>query len=140
MITQAIKNFFAKLFPWWSRKQAAPVEYSHVPSSFLPGTSQEGGSLPASGRVAPQASITPRLSTMEEFPEHLSPASFSMMDEPPETPLLPPPITPPHEVVIEARTEPIEISSSTPTTQQRLEFLRYLVDRGIVSEWYEEKK
>ena len=132
MITQAIKNWIHKLFAWWPWKQSSQIEYTQVASPLNKGTTQESTTRSAIDGVAPQAGIAPRLSTIEEWPERIVQPS----SDPSETPLLPPPAL----ANGPEREAQGEIFSSSPilTTQQRLEFLQYLVKRGIVNEGFTE--
>jgi hypothetical protein len=132
MITQRIKNWLRRVFSWWpSRRQISPVEFRHdsgplsvvAPSegasrSTLEGTTPQTSATNATGA----ASTTPFLSTTEERPTYtaLTPSPADIASASAET------ASPP------ARIPP------TPTPEQRLEFLRYLVKRGILNEGKEE--
>ena len=100
-------------------------------------TSQEGISRSAVEGTTAQTSITPRLSTIEERPEHTFSAQKPTTNDRAETPLSPSLRSP-----AESATEPgndSAVPASAPTPQQRLEFLRYLVERGIINEGSEER-
>jgi hypothetical protein len=135
MITQSIKHWLRKMFAWWPWRQAQPVEYNHV-SGPLSKVTPEGVSLSTIDGTAPQTSITPRLSTIEERSERLAQTPSSDLAE---TPVLPP-VTPAVDMPTEPPKEDISpVVPATPTPQQRLEFMRYLVKRGIVNEGFEKK-
>lgn len=127
MITQAIKRWLRNMFAWWPWKYSQPETYkqaSITPSSI--NTSQEGISRSAVEGTTAQTSVTPRLSTIEERPQHPISAPKSSPDDRAETSL-----SPSSESPADSITEP---AVPAPTPQQRLEFLRYLVERGIVNE------
>lgn len=83
----------------------------------------------------PQASMTPRLSTIEERPERAISAPNDMAETP-----LPPSLRSPVDIATEPGKENASPAvPSTPTPQQRLEFLQYLVKRGLVNEGFEDE-
>jgi hypothetical protein len=135
MITQAIKRWLRNVFAWWPWKHTAPVAYRQASGPLGMNTSQEGISLSAVEGTTPQASITPRLSTIEErtISAHI-PATNDMAETP-----IPPSLRSPVDISTEpGKDDASPAVPSTPTPQQRLEFLRYLVKRGIVNEGSEE--
>lgn len=151
MITQAIKNWLRELFAWWPWKQSPHISHFHAASSLNKGLSQETTSRPTIGGVAPQAGIIPRLSTIEEWPEHVvqPQPQFPNASEHTERPLLPPPpALSPTEQPEDKQTPERESTSVTkepdhnvPSTPERqLEFLEYLVRHGIVNEGFEKGK
>ena len=141
MITQ-VKRWLHTMFSWWPWRQMPPLEYRHVGGIFSKGTPQEGISLSAVDGTTSQSSMIPRLSTIDERPERIIQAQIPATGDFAETPL-PPSLRP----LLDISTEPGEAGKhdaassvpSTPTPQQRLEFLQYLVKRGIVNEGFEEK-
>jgi len=150
MITQAIKGWLRKIFAWWPWKESSSITYSHIVSPLRKGFSQESASRSTIDGVAPQAGITPRLSTIEEWPERVvQPEPYfpdaSEHAEIPPLPLLPsasPPAEPP-ENMRAPTTESIPgvrdpARAIPPAPEQQLEFLQYLVRRGIVNEGFEE--
>lgn len=147
MITQTIKNWLRKMFAWWPWKEPTAPEYSHVTSSLNMGTTPESASRSVIDGVIPQTGMTPRLSTMEDWPERVVQPGFLPTNERVETPLSSPP--PPSPPVEKGRETLIPVNSgesppaliaptSSPTAQQQLDFLQYLVRRGIVNEGFEE--
>lgn len=133
MITQSIKHWLRKMFVWWPWRQTPPMEYNHV-SGPLNEATPEGVSLSTIEGTAPQTSVTPRLSTIGERPDCLVQTPSPAANDLAETPV-PPSLTPPVDTPGEPNKEDISPAvPSTPTPQQRLEFLRYLVERGIVNE------
>lgn len=146
MITQAIKGWLRRIFVWWPWKQSSSKTYSHAVSPFSKGFSQEPAPRSTIDGIAPQTGITPRLSTIEEqWPERVDRSQPYLPEtgESAERPLLP--LPPPAELIEEklrADTEGVEgvreaagMQSSKP--EQQLEFLQYLVRRGIVNEGFE---
>lgn len=109
------------------------MEYKHASGPLNKGTT-EGVSLSTIDGTAPQTSVTPRLSTIEERPGRMFQTSSPAASDLNETPV-PPSLVPPLDMPGEPNKEDISPAvPSTPTPQQRLEFLRYLVERGIVNE------
>jgi len=136
MITQKIKGWLQKLFAWWPWKQSTPTEYQHVTSVVTRGPSTEASSWPKLEGTAPQSGAVPRLSTLEDQSERVirprSEASDSHSLALPASPI---------NKDTESVTDSDQTLSATPTTQQRrLEFLRYLVQRGIVNEGIEKQE
>ena len=134
MITQAIKRWLRNMFAWWPWKNTPSVTYTQASGPRSMNTPQEGISRSAVEGTTSQASIAPRLSTLEERPER------AILDQQPapndraETPLLPSLQSSADNATGPGSANISPAASSTPTPQQRLEFLRYLVERGIVNE------
>jgi hypothetical protein len=138
MITQAIKRWLRNMFAWWPWKHTPPLEYSPVSGPLSAGTTQEGISLSAVEGTTPQASVAPRRSSIEERPDRIIQAHLPATSDLTETPL-PPPLSPPLDISTEpGKDDAAPAVPSTPTPQQRLEFLQYLVKRGIVNEGFED--
>lgn len=126
MITQAIKAWFHKVFAWWPWKQSPLMEYEHITSATAHGSASETALRASKEETIPQAGMTPRRFSLENRPERQShPRS--------EMPGVSPPSLP--ASLSHTGSEP----GNTPTARQRLEFLRYLVQRGIVNEGFEDK-
>ncbi len=134
-LSQTIKNWLYKMFAWWPWKQSTQIEYSDAANPLNKGISQEPLSISLIDGIAPQAGIIPRLSTVEEWPEHVGQSNFLAADEFAETPSLPSG----DGETLKKSTTPADAQTS-PSPQQRLEFLRYLIKRGIVNEGSEEDK
>src|ERR1700731_815993 len=115
------------MFAWWPWKQTPPVAYRQKSGQLGVGTTPDGISLSAVEGTTPQANITPRLSTIEERPERTIPATSDMAETP-----IPPSLRSPVDISTgSGKDDASPAVPSTPTPQQRLEFLRYLVKRGI---------
>jgi hypothetical protein len=150
MITQSIKSWLRKMFAWWPWKESSSITYFHAVSPLPKGFSQGPASRSTIDGVAPQAGITPRLSTIEEWPERVVQPQphFPEASEHAETPLLPLPpsaFSPaePSEDEQASSTDSIPGSRDSapaipPVAEQQLEFLQYLVRRGIVNEGFED--
>ncbi len=162
MLKQAIKRWLNKLFGWWPWKNPPEPEYAHVGSPLNKSVTQESALRSTSDGTTPQdgTGAAPQIvgqgetscSTIDEWPESvMQPPSL-----PPPTPIektelphVPLPTTPPVET---ARTSLENMPSAsgkgetpfpdaplpTPTPEQQLEFLHYLVKRGIVNEGFTE--
>jgi hypothetical protein len=128
-LTQAIKNWLHKLFARWPWKQSTQIEYSYYANPINKETSQETLSKPITDGIAPQAGILPRLSTIEEWPERVVQSDLTAKNELSETTSLS--STPPADGASAS-------TQTSPSPQQRLEFLQYLIKRGIVNEGVEE--
>jgi hypothetical protein len=139
MITQAIKQWLHKLFAWWPWQPSTKTEYLHTTGSLNQGAAQE---MTARSTID---GVAPRRSTIEEWPERIVQPSPPLLEERAEStlPSLPPP---PTEKVKEVRIGEASASSISPTdainrvprAERQLEFLRYLVKRGIVNEGFAE--
>jgi hypothetical protein len=135
--TQAMKNWLHKMFAWWPWKQSTQIEYSHYANSTNTGTTQETVSRSMTDGIAPQTGITPRLSTIEEWPERIAQSDLTATPSKSSIP------SGDGESIKNPATlgDGIPVSAQTsPSTQQRLEFLRYLITRGIVHEGVDEDK
>lgn len=134
MITQAIKGWLQKLFAWRPWKQSTPIEYQHVASVVTRGPTTETTSWPQREGTAPQSGASPCLSTLEDQPEATVLSRFEVPDAPPSTALS---LNKEKEQLVG---DAGEILSGSPTNWQRLAFLRYLVQQGIVNEGFEKKE
>jgi len=139
-LTHAIKNWLHKMFAWWPWKQSTQIEYSPFTNSINKGTTQETLSQSMTDSIAPQTGIVPRLSTIQEWPERVVQTDITAKNELTET----------SSLASSGDGEPMKKSATpadqtsagaqtSPSTQQRLEFLQYLIKRGIVNEGVEEK-
>jgi hypothetical protein len=138
-LTQAITNWLHKMFAWWPWKQSSQIEYSPYASSLNNGTTQETLSKSTTDGIVPQTGIVPRLSTIQEWPERVVQTDVTAKNELPEMPSLglPGDGEPVKKSAMPADETPTGMQTS-PSTQQRLEFLQYLIKRGIVNEGVED--
>jgi hypothetical protein len=162
-ITQAIKRWLQKLSGWWPWKKATPeTEYVPVRSLSNKNITQETISRSAVDGMTPQSGVAPLVlgqgetscSTIDEWPEPVKqqPSSSS---PPPSAPMPPPSIsttssektetsttpaleTAPEPTKIHGQEERLAPFMPAPTAEQKLEFLQYLIKRGIVNEGFAE--
>ena len=152
MISQAIKGWLQKLFAWWPWKSmpendyvhpASPINKSIVPDATMYTTVDGTVSQPGSSSVAVEHS-----DDEEMFTELAWTMPDPNSDERPEPFMPPPPVTEeqrdiPSTSSMEQNKLPsttgelATISTPTPTPAQKLEFLRYLVQRGLVNEGFD---
>jgi hypothetical protein len=149
MFAESITRWLHKLFAWWPWKRSPESDYAHSPKTLNMGATQEpllrttvDGPVPQSGATSvvvehTEAKPPSELNrpTAEERPERVvsspaqppqsSPASKERADM-----SRPPPVEATQEGSLAAGTVP------PPTPEQKLEFLRYLVRRGIVNEGF----
>ena len=133
MFTQTIKAWLHNMFAWWPWKRSTQAEYTHVAGPLTHGATQEPASK---STIAPPAGIAPRFSTIEEWPERVVQSDVPVASELGETAVSPPstpPVGAPASKESTTRTGEAAVQAS-PSPQQRLDFLRYLVERGIVNE------
>ncbi|HEY0755006.1 MAG TPA: hypothetical protein VGD98_13695 [Ktedonobacteraceae bacterium] len=132
MITQAIKNWFRKMFAWWPWKQSTPLEHQYVAGVRASRPVQETPFWTSKDGIVPQAGATPRRFTFESRGEPLAQPRSEM----PDASSYPLPVvfrqTGAYPTGDSEEASPV--APNTPTSQQRLEFLRYLVQRGILNE------
>jgi hypothetical protein len=157
MITQAFKRWLHKLFGWLSGKPVADTEHAHARTPLNTGMTSEPPTRPATDGAAPPSGVAPLIlgqgekscSTLNEWLERPAQGSSSPPSPPvekSELPATPPPVphTPPVETSsiakesIPAQTKSTRPEMLTPTPEQKLEFLHYLVRRGIVNEGFTE--
>ena len=137
-LTQAISNWLHKMFAWWPWKQSTQIEYSAYANSVNKGTTQETWSKSMTDGIAPQTGIVPRLSTIQEWPERVVQTDGTAKNEIPETPSLGALEGEPTKKAAMPADEASAGKQISLSTQQRLEFLQYLVKRGIVNEGVED--
>lgn len=136
-LTQTIKNWLHKMFSWWPWKQPTQFEYSKAANPLNTGKIQDTLSRSTIDGIVPQAGIIPRLSTIEEWPERVVQSDFPGTNEFAETSSI---LSAPSGDSDSITTSPAPADESfleaqiSPSPQQRLEFLRYLIKRGIVNE------
>lgn len=155
MFTQTIKRWLNKLFAWWPWKRSSVIGYSQAvgmnnatiaPEQIWRTTMEGPAAQPGTTSIAVEHAQqddgppAPR-STTDERPERKT-LSSPPPDGPLPASLLPattgqePPASSPRASIEHAATA----GSLSPTeqTQRRLEFMRYLVQRGIVNEDFPE--
>jgi hypothetical protein len=141
MITQKIKRWLGKLFAWWPWRQSPETSYAQAISNMNPGVTQESmlrntvdGPLPQTGST----SVAVEQGREEDIPESSRPTT----EERPEYvlsshPQAEEPLNPAHPLANEKnRTVEEAVSLPSPTPEQKLAFLQYLVKRGIINEGF----
>jgi len=120
--------------------RGGPGNSQHKLSIPLNGPPQETLSKSMTDGIAPQTGIVPSLSTIQEWHERVVQTDVTAKNELPETPSLASSGDgePMKKSATPADETPAGVQTS-PSTQQRLEFLQYLIKRGIVNEGVEEK-
>lgn len=135
MITQKIKGWLQKLFAWWPWKLSTPIEHQRVVNVGIRGALSE--KIPWSARegTASQSGSVPCLSTLEDPAEPLARPRAEVFDPSP---------LPASAFLLDKEKEPTldagDLLLHSPATRQRLEFLRYLVQQGIVNEGFERRE
>jgi hypothetical protein len=159
MIPQAFRRWLHRVFGWFSGRKPVEAEYAHVVTPLNKGMTQEPASRTSSDVIMPQPGIAPRTSgqgdvscsTIDEWPERVvrpTPTPNEKLETSPlpPTPSTPAPITPSTEFTTTVKEQPSgkneavfpDAPPPTPTLEQQLEFLQYLVKRGIVNEGFPE--
>lgn len=142
------------MFAWWPWRTSPETEYVPVPGALNTSVAQDTMSWTTTDGIAPQSGVAPlafgpgetSCSTIDNWPERVvqpSPLSNEKNEKPePPMPLLP--ATPAIEKATDSNVgnAPAKAVFSdvppTPTPEQQLEFLHYLVRRGLVNEGFPE--
>jgi hypothetical protein len=145
MITQTIKHWLNRLFAWWPWKRSPETSYAQVVGNMNSGATQESmlrntvdGPLPQIGSTSvaveqgrdadiPESSRP----TTEEHPEQMLPSHPLRAEETPN------PLPPPNK---EKKPSTVEASPPSPTPEQKLAFLQYLVKRGTINEGFSQEQ
>ncbi len=156
MLTQGIKRWLSKLFGWWPWRKTPEREYAQAPGLLNKGgMQQESIFRPTGDEVTPHSGVAPliagqgetsqtSLSTIDEWPERVvqaTPPPIEKIDPPQPPALLPAPPLNDSSLMDEdtfgnAKALFSEDPPPTPMPDQKLEFLQYLVKRGIVNEGF----
>jgi len=145
MITQTIKRWLNRLFAWWPWKRSPETSYAQAISNMNSGVTQEStlrntvdGPLPQTGSTSvaveqgrdediPESSRP----TTEERPEQILSSHPLLAEETPD-PLLP--------TDKEKKPSTVDAPPPSPTSEQKLAFLQYLVKRGTINEGFSEEQ
>ena len=143
MITQTIKRWLDKLFAWLPWRRSSATGYAQAVSNMNPGVIQESmirntvdGPLPQTGIT----SVAVERGRDEDIPESSRPTT----EERPEyvvsshPPLAEDPLNLLNSPAKETNRSAAEVFPPSPTPEQKLAFLQYLVKRGIVNEGFDE--
>lgn len=163
MFTQGFRRWLSELFGWWPWKKTTEQEQARSERSLNKGVAQESMLWSASDGATPPSGVGPlflgqnessqiSLSTIDEWPERVvqssppSPVPSPGIDKAdlPQPPILQPPQSIDSSVSAgeggSAKAELVFHSppAPPPTPEQKLDFLHYLVKRGIVNEGFAE--
>lgn len=164
MLTQqGFRRWLSKLFGWWPWKKTTEQEQAQLERSLNKGVTQESMLWSASDGATPHSGAGPlflgqnegsqtSLSTIDEWPERVvqssppspvpSPSPTVDKVDPPQPPTQQPPQSIDSSVsAVEsgsAHSESVFDPPPPPTQEQKLDFLHYLVKRGIVNEGFAE--
>ncbi|GAC1695860.1 MAG: hypothetical protein NVS9B9_18480 [Ktedonobacteraceae bacterium] len=157
MLTQGIKRWLSKLFGWWPWKKTPERQYAQATSLLNKSISQESIFWSTGDSVTPHAGGAPlivgqgetsqtSLSTIDEWPERIvqaSPTPIEKVDQPQPPALLPASPIDSSPMIVESTSENVEALFTEsphlpPTPEKKLEFLQYLVKRGIINEGFPE--
>ena len=147
MITQAIKRWLDRLFAWWPWRRPSEADYAQAVSKPNKGTTQEPTWRTTVDGSMSQPGIT---SVVVEHgnEEIVNETSRSISEERPDRATQPQPqasVTEENVNTTRASSATKETSTSrgetpppSPTQEQQLAFLQYLVRRGLVNEGFAE--
>ncbi len=136
MITQRIKQWLQKLFAWWPWKQTPETNYQPVGSNRNMGLTPETMARTVDG-PAPYSGITSVVVEQEKnAAETTSPINEDRVEQ--DVLLSAEERTPPgHNYHIHTDREPLTAESASPTQEQKLAFLKYLVQKGHFNEGFD---
>lgn len=148
MVTQAIKRWLDNLFAWWPWKRSPKSGYAHPVTPRNTGAAQE-----SKLRTTVDGSVSQPGTTsiaVERAQDTIPPEQHRPIPPKPEERFVSPPASEekpalPATSPIDAEKQPKPKPKPTaagedipaPTPEQQLEFLRYLVQRGLVNEGFE---
>lgn len=144
MITQSFKHWLYKLFAWWPWRRSPATDYTRMAGNLNKGTTQEGlwqtrmdGPVPQPGTT----SVAVEQGRGEQAPEENRP----VLEERPDRRVPSQPSTAEENTTISPRASSVarETRVSTgetpsPTPEQQMAFLRYLVKHGYLNEGFAE--
>lgn len=142
MITQGIKRWLQSLFAWWPWRHSSEDDYARTSGTLNKGATQETlffttGDGPHAQPAQPGITSV----AVEPIEEDAMLESGRLMSEEHSSSALNPIVEDSGTIpapIIEENIKPVQERNvqdiPAPTPQQRLEFLRYLVERGIVNE------
>jgi hypothetical protein len=149
MITQTIKRWWNRLFAWWPWKRSSQTSYTRTVANVNQGTQQDTAWRTTVDGPTSLSGIT-SVAVDQQRDEHFTEAVWLTTDEHSEHLVQELPPVEAEECIdapvlssteIDTSKEIPVVSSeeqSTPTHEQQLAFLHYLVQRGIVNEGFTE--
>jgi len=143
MITQAIKRWWHRLFARWSRSTSQHVSFASVDQRTNAALTPETTSYSSLSGLTPQSGAAPLIagntqggdvtcSTLDELPNHTPKGPLS----PAETGSA----APPDASSVRAPEMAASSAELKPTPEQQLDFLNYLIKRGLVNEGFSEDR
>jgi hypothetical protein len=140
MITQEIKRWLYKLFSWWPWRQSSASLPAQPVSNLNRSTSQDTLLRTADGTIPPTLQSGIASIVAEQSIEGTPPDSHSEYLVSPGSPLSPedllsqPDISPPTHPSLPP------LSDVTLTFEQKLSFIKFLVDKGYINEGFDHEK
>jgi len=135
MVIQTIKAWLNKLFAWWPWKRSSATEYPQATSNMSKGMAQEQMWRSVGEAPMPQSGITSVV--VEHGAGENTPEPQPLLgDEPSEC--VSPPAKHPEATGKDMPTLPSNALAPLPRHEQQLEFLRYLVQQGVINEGFAE--
>lgn len=141
MTTQAIKRWLSRIFAWWPWRKLPETGYAQTASSSNKGLLQEPGWRATIEGTLPQPGITSVAIDHKNDESMLEGSRSAALEGPQETPKASHqssagenPNIPPQRIEQAQR----EVAAPAPTAEQRLEFMRYLAQRGLINEGFAE--
>ena len=138
MITQAIKRWWHRLFARWSRHPSQDVSFASVDQRASAALTPETTSYSSLSGLAPQPGVAPLIagnaqgdvtcSTIDELPNLTPKGPLSSVENGSAAP--------PGARIELAPETAASIAVLKPTPEQQLDFLNYLVKRGLVNEGF----
>ncbi len=153
MISQAIKGWLQKLFAWWPWKNTPASNYTHPVSSINKSIVQDASMYTTVDGTVSQPGLSSVAVDHSDDEEIFTELSWAIPDSDERSePFMPlslvveeqsdPSLPPSSEIREPSQHETLTGDLSTiaipaPTPAQKLEFLRYLVQRGLVNEGFD---
>jgi hypothetical protein len=143
MTTQAIKRWLGRLFAWWPWRKLPVTGYAQTASSGNKGPIQEPGWRTTVEGASPQPGIT-SVAVDHGNDESMLEGSRSVLEDPQET------MKASHQPSAGENTNTTyatsqstdhsqrDVTAPPPTAEQRLAFMRYLAQRGLINEGFAE--
>jgi hypothetical protein len=146
MTTQAIKRWLSRLFAWWPWRKLPETGYAQTASSGNKGPLSEPGWRTTVEGASPQPGIT-SVAVDHKNDESMLEGKRPVLENPQEMPqALHQPSTGENLNTLHATSTNIQNADNaqrggtapSPTVEQRLAFMRYLAQRGLLNEGFAE--
>lgn len=142
MITQAIKRWWHRLFARWSRSTSQHVSFASVDQRANAALTPETTSYSSLSGLIPQPGVAPLIagnaqgdvtcSTIDDLPNHAPKGPLSSAENGSTAP--------PGAGSVRAPETAASSAALKPTPEQQLDFLNYLVKRGLVNEGFSDDR